>query len=491
MVELYKMDTDQGITELVDGSIIPCGSDDFFAYNELHGRKAVDWILLSEENIQAIFNSVDGVVENWSEREIIQAPIFRMGACHNCWELLESHYLRQLSDVAEEELEFDYSNNYYYEQDYNTDIQFIEILNTYSKWPYYFITVNTKTGEVKEVQGDKGVVSRLNLIDADIMPVNETQWYRPCLLEKEELFQKYIDLITYYEEYYGETSISSADEFSIQINGVSYLELVDIDNDGKEELLIVYNEYDPTYMAEYKYEIWGASENEIVMKDAGPLYMTDGDVQTLKICEINGFSCIQNGMGGDFSFEYYHGYDGDGISVISTMYMQEGENGYIYSIDGDETDKEAWDAEWNDRNAECRSYTLNRTDNVDELTAKIIETKKVLNQIAYGEDTYQEQATWLTPEQAEQGLSNYLAANYPTGRHYPFGEQPLDKYVVWAIYPTSAEEKLTVDLATGDVYAEGPYFGGGLINEDFPVEIKYLINVYDYFSEDISIDSVK
>lgn len=157
----------------------------------------------------------------------------------------------------------------------------------------------------------------------------------------------------YGEPHYTEESMGP------HFEGLSFLKLVDFNEDGNEELLLVFCVYEdyPGHeekVPEYMFNIWGYDgEKAILLSDGEELYAGDGGRKTVLIVKNEYGTYFVKGGADDFSCDCYYGYNGerfglvkwmmygvddslepdywiDGIRVSTERYKQE-ENGWNYA----------------------------------------------------------------------------------------------------------------------------------------------------------------
>ena len=117
------------------------------------------------------------------------------------------------------------------------------------------------------------------------------------------------------------------------------MKLVDFDQNGSDELLLVYqDEVQNTFSGHYTFEVWGeeiaSGTSSINMLDSGELYLTNGGIQTLTLTEYNNESYLLPGMADDGAVNDYPGYAEGKFGIVREAKKQAGNGGLTYSING-------------------------------------------------------------------------------------------------------------------------------------------------------------
>lgn len=260
---------------------------------------------------------------------------------------------------------------------------------------------------------------QLNLLDT-LIP--DLEWYCENLVEQEDiqqLYKKYRELIIQREQEYGSAQIETIDQIK-RLTGVNFLELLDFDGDGVNELLITYRKTQKKeeFYLENMYEIWGKKGEDIELLDSGELYSYYTQESQVILTEIDERPCLMIGFSDN----------GDSFEVRGVL------NDRIFGtiVEGYSKISESGEFCWliNDRKVSGEEYTnyekqlmrqgkiYNFVHNIDEIQQKIYETKIIL-------DTYPmvvlDDGLWY--EEAEERLKSIcegrLGMNNNPTEEYP------------------------------------------------------------------------
>ena len=164
------------------------------------------------------------------------------------------------------------------------------------------------------------------------------------ITDKTSLYQAYYDKLLEYEALWG-TSDRSYDEDTgyVQLEGLCFAHLIDMDGDGEEELLLGYQD---SYISDYEIglELWADVDGELTLVSSPDLASLDGGSFLFNmITELDGTYYIVNGdlgNGGGGTF-YLYSYSDGKLSLSKTLVAGgEGE----CSIDGESVSvDEAWE----------------------------------------------------------------------------------------------------------------------------------------------------
>lgn len=202
---------------------------------------------------------------------------------------------------------------------------------------------------------------------SDIEPgvANENSSNTSSGTEEEEInaYQAYMDLIKNYEGKYGRISARMEYEGFWHMEGLCFVKLVDFAQDGKEELLLVYEEEKPLgdeYYPMYTYEVWGTDNNELTKLDSGELFGTDGGVQHVFLSELDGNVYLVTGWEDDSYYYYYHGYTNGKFGIAKEIACEYGDDeNFICTIDGKKVTEEEVEAEQKKWFSNITEYNLN------------------------------------------------------------------------------------------------------------------------------------
>lgn len=245
-------------------------------------------------------------------------------------------------------------------------------------------------------------------------------------------YSRYRQLIEQYEDTYGLADIDyknfSGSYSTSWMTGLCYLELIDFDNNGIEELLLVYKKTrqdnsEVDYVGfDYIFEVWGYEQDNIHLLDSGELYGNDGAGKTLILTRYNDNTYIKTGSADSFDYNYYHGYkvNGDfGIAREALMDEEIRENSgyYTYKINGAVVSQEEWDKteeEWS-KNVEyypMNSSSMQETDRYRKNLQKIKVSKEKLGMdtsyMSAKENSFQNNTNQKIKASVENNRSNAI-----------------------------------------------------------------------------------
>lgn len=211
-------------------------------------------------------------------------------------------------------------------------------------------------------------------------------------------YSRYRQLIEQYDDTYGLADIDykrfSGSYSTSWMTGLCYLELIDFDNNGIEELLLVYKKTkqdssEVDYVGfDYIFEVWGYEQDNIHLLDSGELYGNDGAGKTLIITRYNGNTYIKTGSADSFAYNYYHGYKDNGDFGIARETLMDEEireksGYYTYKINGAVVSQEEWENTEEEWSKNVEYYPMNSSSirvniGYNENMQKIKETKETL-----------------------------------------------------------------------------------------------------------------
>lgn len=202
-------------------------------------------------------------------------------------------------------------------------------------------------------------------------------------IDIESAYAKYKALVLGYEEKYGKVGLYRPDEWRTYLTGLCFAKLVDFNQDGLEELLLVYAMGDlqsGSLLYDYTYEVWEYRYDNINLIDTGKLFGTNGGVQTVLFADYKGQTYLLTGGSDSFSYNYYHGYRGTEFGVIRTAICEDlFDQSAACSIDDQEVSYEQWEKEENLWKANLEEYCLNSNDeDVSKARGVLEETREKL-----------------------------------------------------------------------------------------------------------------
>ncbi len=198
---------------------------------------------------------------------------------------------------------------------------------------------------------------------------------------REKVPSSFSDLITQYEETYGSAYLWEQDYCNV-MEGLCYTKLLDFDQNGTEELLLVYNqqlERGTPYVGDFVWEAWSLDSGLPSKLGTGDLYGTDGGTQTLVLAQYNENWYVQSGGSDSFSYNYYYGYGPSGFGLVREALADPEDDGTLsYRIDGEAVPENRWIAEqtaWEKQNV---YYGMNYVKDASSLLAACALTKSEL-----------------------------------------------------------------------------------------------------------------
>lgn len=272
--------------------------------------------------------------------------------------LLETMALYDISEILKNEL-LEKENSFLANYKNKTAAEYI---NDYILFSQYLLGCRIR-GEYcmySIVANDSGLLSWFNKKSA----AEAKQWYvdksKKILNVQKKLkkisvkdsnatrYKAYYNKVQEYESTYGVGSANKESEYSSYMTGLCFIKLVDFLQDGQEELLLVYqtmtdSEYE--MYRSYHFEIWNYENGEMVLLDSGEPFGTDGGVYHVYLTKVNNKIYLITGGTDSFGYYYYHGYSNNNFGIVKKIIWEEGDNGYICSIDGKSVTYDTLEAE--------------------------------------------------------------------------------------------------------------------------------------------------
>lgn len=262
------------------------------------------------------------------------------------------------------------------------------------------------------------------------------------------------------------------DDYNMYLEGLCYSKMLDFNNDGVEELLLVY--YDQGDKG-YHYDIYGYSDNKIKqlesskngfksIKDkvvnsehADELYGYDGGTKCLEIYQKDSNYYIKTGSIDDFETNIFHGFISKDKFGISSVFEYDGSN---YIKDKEVTNTAVYESEKNSYKEYYKLY-LNQYEYYlnDELSTKGMNfVLKDINETMTKLNIKKELKN--STEFSQEKLNAYLESIKPK-------ETPKQNMVVQEqnsnTSNTIIDENKALELAKSQYTADG-YFSQGLVN---------------------------
>lgn len=191
----------------------------------------------------------------------------------------------------------------------------------------------------------------------------------------------YAYLIEQTELAYGPAALASRQYANI-MTGLCFAKLIDFDQNGANELVMVYNgsfDASPYSVGYYTYEVWSYADHKASKLETGTLYTTNGGAQSVYFTEYNGKWYLITGSADSFEYDYYHSFGENGFGIVREAIMDENDDGSMsYEIDGVPVSADQWQSEqdaWLEHAESCR---MNYLEDASAPLAALAETKAIL-----------------------------------------------------------------------------------------------------------------
>lgn len=310
-------------------------------------------------------------------------------------------------------------------------------------------------------------------VEIEVPDWNITEYEIPTIIleniTREFVYEKYKELIEKYEKTYGTFSMDTKDMggnyVSSWMTGLCYLELIDFDNNGKEELLVIYKKTKQKSSevdfvgADFVFEVWEYKQKNIHLIDSGELYGNDGNGQTLVITQHQDNTYVLTGSFDSFDYQYYHGYNNSRkFNVVREALMDLDDNRNTYKIDGINVSEEEWEKEEKEWSKNKRSYPMNSSAGLDkmsyyEILNIIVKTKEKLGMNISDMDTNQK----LKASVINNGQSVLLSVSkgiYYWEKTITYGQAELEGTLTCADLTGDNEDELILEIGfIGSTYA--------------------------------------
>lgn len=366
--EYYSINGEEKYVEDLEGNYIQFNGE-YDQYMEKYETQIPEWIPLTYDNISEVTVPYENAGGRLTVYDIPAAPQFRNGVCINGEEVLIRYKKNHISrDISE-----NWRCEYNYEE-YGEEVQTYQIKDRQTNNLISTDVVNLRNGEVEETDARSGEVRRFNMfgLTSDSMEIIEGT-------DAGESYDNYAALVSHYENLYGELGQTVLFDWMDCLTGVCALELIDFDQDGAEELLIVYGQQNEYGTYSYQYEIWGYSGERITKLNSGNTSTSGDGYNYLKIITHDGYEYVLQQDGSIEIGRYYYGYIGDKFDLVrecsSCWDDTLGESAYFIdgvSVSFDELLK--LEEEWQDSET-AYGFTIK---NLDKSIASVEETKNRL-----------------------------------------------------------------------------------------------------------------
>ena len=210
-------------------------------------------------------------------------------------------------------------------------------------------------------------------------------------------YAAYLDVVEKCIEQYGDTDFCEGPCFGMEhFTGLSFLKLIDFNDDGVEELFLVFhvrtNDISEKYENHvYLYNVWGYDgKKAILLQDGNYLYGYDGGSQAVYFVKNPFGVFFLHGVADSFQYDYYYGYEGDRFGLAKSLLRDEqydasGSMSIVYSVDGKNVPEEVYKEEaalWKPASEANENYILTyyNTEERDKVWDLIDDTCKFLQQ---------------------------------------------------------------------------------------------------------------
>lgn len=160
-----------------------------------------------------------------------------------------------------------------------------------------------------------------------------------------EDYQAYAKVVEDYEAQYGPMQPSALEDTTLGMTGLCYLDLLDLNQDGTDELVLAYGwreQQDGYTIKKHASEIWSLRDGEAFKVGNTELFGTNGGIQSVVFTRYQGQLYQVGGSADSFCYRDYYAYGPEGISVVRSSRQDEAEGGMSCSIDGEPVSSEEW-----------------------------------------------------------------------------------------------------------------------------------------------------
>ena len=312
------------------------------------------------------------------------------------------------------------------------------------------IGINIESAENEEVNPNEFMVpiEQHILAEEDQQEEGISPSSTPKADQSKDLYTQYRELAEQYEQTYGRMDVVMLNDFQIKMTGLCFLDLIDFDNNGSEELLLVYQKYDKeSISSEYLYEIWQADRQEIIQIDSGTIYSNDGGQGTVYLTEYNGQRYLITGMNDSEYYHYYHGYMGGDFGVVQETSIQEDENGNrTYKIDGEEVTSEQWENTTDKWWKNVERYSLSEIDTYHDALWETMDTRDKLGMTQIKSVTIAAEGSFVEFEEEEgedkeENQMSYEVTGYFDHPEYLVDALDMEQTESWQFQVDTSYEK--------------------------------------------------
>ena len=187
-------------------------------------------------------------------------------------------------------------------------------------------------------------------------------------------YAAYLNVVENCIEQYGDTDSLDGPSYGMEhFTGLSFAKLIDFNDDGTEELFLVFyvrtNDVSESYENYvYIYNVWGYDgEQAVLLQDGNYLYGFNGGYQAVFFVENPFGTFFLHGCADSFQYDYYYGYEGDNFCLAKTLKQDEQYDEsakrmiQVYTVDGKSVSQNFYKEEsalWGTTYAPSEKYVL-------------------------------------------------------------------------------------------------------------------------------------
>ena len=188
-------------------------------------------------------------------------------------------------------------------------------------------------------------------------------------------------------QYGGTEELNGPSSGMKHFTGLSFLKLVDFNDDGVEELFLAFHvrtnaETDNYENHVYIYNIWGFDgQRAVLLQDGNYLYGLNGGAQKVYFVNNPFGTFFLHGVADSFCYNYYYGYEGSSFGLAKSLSWEEKYDASlkkmikVYTVDGESTSQDHYNSElesWGSPSSAEEEYSLTYTNSSDH--DKVINT---------------------------------------------------------------------------------------------------------------------
>ena len=187
-------------------------------------------------------------------------------------------------------------------------------------------------------------------------------------------YAAYLDVVEKCIGQYGDTDSLDGPCYGMEhFTGLSFAKLIDFNDDGTEELFLVFyvrtNDASESYEDYvYIYNVWGYDgEQAILLQDGNYLYGFNGGYQAVFFVDNPFGTFFLHGAADSFQYDYYYGYEGDKFVLAKTLKRDEHYDNsskrlkQVYTVDGKSVSQDFYKEEselWGTTSDPAEKYIL-------------------------------------------------------------------------------------------------------------------------------------